>query len=126
MPHLTLHALEDDLAGREAAIATALTAAVVDVYGPWARGLVNVQMVGLPRGRWAVGGRLVATLSPSVTFGIREAAFARPDADELVRKLITSVTNAVASVFGEERRPGITVELVATPPGRTGVGGVVE
>ena len=39
--------------------------------------------------------------------------------------LIASVTDAVASVFGEQSRAGITVELVATPSGRTGVGGVL-
>jgi hypothetical protein len=39
-----------------------------------------------------------------------------------VRRLITSVTDAVASVVGEQSRAGITVELVATPAGRTGVG----
>jgi hypothetical protein len=48
-----------------------------------------------------------------------------PDADELVPRLITSVTDAVASVFGEQSRPGITVELIATPAGRTGVGGLL-
>ena len=126
MPHLTLHALEDDLIDRETALVTALTAAVVDVYGDWARDLVSVQLIGLPRGRWALGGQLAQTVSPTVTFGIREAAFARADADELVAQLVASITAAVASVFGEESRAGITVELVGTPAGRTGVGGVVS
>lgn len=125
MPHLTVHALEGDLAGREAALAEALTASVAAVYGQWARDLVSVQLVGLPAGRWAVGGQLVQSVSPAVTFGVREAMFARPDAHELVPKLIASVTDAVASVFGEQSRAGITVELVATPAGRTGVGGVL-
>ena len=125
MPHLTVHAFERDLAGREAALAHALTDAVVEVYGDWARELVNVQMVGVAPGRWAVGGELVDTIAPTLTFGIREAAFARPDADELVARLIGSVTNAAVSVFGEGMRSGITVDLVATPAGRTGVGGVV-
>jgi len=44
-----------------------------------------VQLVGLPAGRWAVGGRLVQTVFPAVTFGVREAMFARPDAHELVQ-----------------------------------------
>ena len=122
MPHLTLHALEDDLTDCEAALVAALTASVVDVYGDWARDLVSVQLIGLPRGRWALGGQLVQTVSPTVTLGIREAAFARADADELV----ASITAAVASVFGEESRAAITVELVGTPAGRTGVGGVVS
>jgi phenylpyruvate tautomerase PptA (4-oxalocrotonate tautomerase family) len=46
--------------------------------------------------------------------------------DELVAQLVASITAAVASVFGEESRAGITVELVGTPAGRTGVGGVVS
>jgi phenylpyruvate tautomerase PptA (4-oxalocrotonate tautomerase family) len=123
VPHLTVHALEADLAGREAALAEALTDAVAAVYGQWARELVTVRLIGLPAGRWAVGGQLSKTLSPTVTFGVRDAMFARPDADQVVRTLIASVTDAVSSVFGEASRPGITVELVATPAGRTGVGG---
>jgi hypothetical protein len=54
-----------------------------------------------------------------------QEADGRPDAGELVSRLIASVTDAVASVFGEQCRAGITVELVATPAGRTGVGGVL-
>ena len=57
MPHLTVHALEDDLTGREAALAEALTDSIAAVYGEWARELVTVQLVGVPVGRWAVGGR---------------------------------------------------------------------
>ena len=125
MPHLTVHALEADLAGREAALASALTEAVAAVYGEWARELVTVQLIGLPAGRWAVGGQLAAAVSPAVTFGVREGMFARPDAEALVRRLIASVTDAIAAVFGEHTRAGTTVELVATPEGRTGVGGVL-
>jgi hypothetical protein len=44
---------------------------------------------------------------------------------EVVRTLIASLTDAVASAFGEQARAGVTVELVATPAGRTGVGGVL-
>ena len=126
MPHLTVRALEGDLAGREAALAGALTDSIASVYGEWARELVTVQLIGLPVGRWAVGGRLVQTASPAVTLGVREAMFARPDAEELIRTLIASLTDAVASVFGEQTRPRTTVELVATPAGRTGVGGLLE
>jgi hypothetical protein len=62
-------------------------------------------------------------VSPAVTLGVREVMFARPDADEVVGKLIASLTDAIVSVFGEQSRAGTTVELVATPAGRTGVGG---
>ena len=58
------------------------------MYGEWARELVTVQLVGVPVGRWAVGGRLVRTASPAVTLGVRQAMFARPDAEELTRRLI--------------------------------------
>ena len=126
MPHLTVHALEDDLTGREAALAEALTDSIAAVYGEWARELVIVQLVGVPVGRWAVGGRLVQTASPALSLGVREAMFARPDADELIRRLIASLTDAAASVFGEQSRARTTVELIATPAGRTGVGGRPE
>jgi phenylpyruvate tautomerase PptA (4-oxalocrotonate tautomerase family) len=126
MPHLTVHALEGDLAGREAALAGALTDSIAAVYGEWARERVTVQLIGLPAGRWAVGGRLVQTASPAITLGVREAMFARPDADEVVRTLIASLTDAAASAFGEQSRARTTVELVATPTGRTGVGGRLE
>lgn len=125
MPHLTVHALESDLAGREAALVQALTECVVEIYGEWARESANVQLIGIPRGRWAVGGEMVESIAPSVTFGIREAAFARPDATDLAARLIAAVTDAVVSVFGEHMRSNTQVELVATPAGRTGVGGVV-
>ena len=114
-----------DLAGREAALAEALTDSIATVYGEWARELVTVQLIGLPVGRWAIGGRLVKTVSPAVSFGVREAMFARPDADALIRQLIASLTDAAASVFGEQSRARTTVELVATR-GRTGVGGLPE
>jgi hypothetical protein len=37
MPHVTLHALDEDLAGREPSLIKHLTNAVVSVYGEWAR-----------------------------------------------------------------------------------------
>lgn len=123
MPHLTVHVLEDDLAGREAQLINALTDAVAAVYGDWARDIVAVRLIGVPANRWAVGG--APAQAPSVRFGIREAAFDRPDADEIVALLISGVTDAVVAVFGERVRSGVTVELAGTPAGRTGVGGVV-
>jgi len=125
MPHLTVHALESDLAGRETPLIAALTDAVVTVYGAWARDIVVVQLIGLPAGRWGIGGRPAEDPAPSVTFGIREGAFSRPDAPEMVARLIGGVTDAVAGVVGERVRSGVSVELVATPAGRSGVGGSV-
>ena len=39
-----------------------------------------------------------------MTFGIRETAFERADAETIVANLIAQVTDAVASVFGEATR----------------------
>jgi phenylpyruvate tautomerase PptA (4-oxalocrotonate tautomerase family) len=125
MPHLSVHVLESDLAGRETALIEKLTDAVVAVYGEWARGIADVRLIGLPPHRWGIGGAPAQAPSPSVTFGIREAVFSRPDADQIVARLIAGVTDAVVDVFGERVRAGVTVELVATVAGRTGVGGVI-
>ncbi|WP_169952789.1 tautomerase family protein [Microbispora sp. H11081] len=125
MPHLSVHVLESDLVGREAALIEKLTDAVVAVYGEWARSIAVVQLIGLPPDRWGIGGIAAQAPSPSVTFGIREAAFSRPDADEIIARLISGVTDAIVEVFGERVRAGVTVELVGTPAGRTGIGGVV-
>src|SRR5690349_10571213 len=103
MPHLILHAVEADLAGREPELIAALTDAIVRVYGEWARGSASVQLIGLPPTRWAIGGR-PAQHATSVTFGIRATALSRPDADQIVKGLFTSITDAVASVFGEDAR----------------------
>ena len=125
MPHLSVHVLESDVDGREAALIAKLTDAVVAVYGEWARSLTIVHVIGLPSHRWGIGGTAAQAPSPSITFGIKEAAFSRPDAEEIVARLVAGVTDAVVDVFGERVRAGVTVELVATLPGRTGVGGVV-
>ncbi|GAA2650762.1 tautomerase family protein [Paractinoplanes durhamensis] len=125
MPHLSVHVLESDLAGRETALMQTLTDAVVAVYGEWARGLVVVHLIGLPPQRWGIGGVPASAPSPSVTFGIKEGAFRRPDASEVVARLVAGVTDAIVDVFGERVRAGVSVELVATVAGRTGIGGVV-
>jgi phenylpyruvate tautomerase PptA (4-oxalocrotonate tautomerase family) len=125
MPHLSVYAMESDLAGRETVLIGKLTDAVVAVYGEWARSIAVVRLIGLPPNRWGIGGVPAQAPAPSVTFGIREAAFSRPDADEIVARLIAGVTDAIVEVFGERVRPGVTVELVGSPAERTGVGGVV-
>ena len=126
MPHLTVHAPESDLAGREPDLIAALTDAVVAVYGGWARDIAVVHLVGVPAGRWGVGGEAAPSFAPAVAFGIREAVFARPDADEIIARLVAGVTDAVVAVIGERVRPGVTVELVGEPAGRTTVGGVLQ
>ncbi|OLT03484.1 hypothetical protein BJF90_25640 [Pseudonocardia sp. CNS-004] len=125
MPHLIVYANEPDLTGREAEVISALTDAVVAVYGEWAREIAVVQLVGIPPGRWGIAGRPADAPAPRVTFGIKDAAFSRPDADDIVMRLVTGVTDALVTVFGERVRAGTTVELVGTPAGRSGVGGEV-
>jgi phenylpyruvate tautomerase PptA (4-oxalocrotonate tautomerase family) len=126
MPHLTARVPEAHLAGREPALIAALTDAVVEVYGEWARGLVVIHLDGVPEGRWGVGGRVVDDVAPAITFGIREAALTRPGGSEIAARLVTGLTEAVAKVFGEQARGGTSVELVATPAGRAGLGGVIS
>ena len=126
MPHLTVRAPEAQLAGREPALITTLTDAVVRVYGEWARDLVVVQLDGIPPGRWGVGGRAADNAAPAITFGIREAALTRPDGKEIAARLVAGLTDAVAGVLGEQARGGTSVELVATPAGRSGLGGAIS
>lgn len=125
MPHLTVHVLEEDLVGREVELIGALTDAVVEIYGEWAREIAVVRLVGVPRGRWGVGGKTVPAPAPSVTFGINEAAFDRPDAREIVARLVSGVTEVIVAVFGERVRSRVAVELVGTPAEHTGIGGIV-
>ena len=123
MPHLDVHALDSDLAGREAALIAGLTEAVVSVYGDWARPLVVVRLIGLPAGRWGIGGQVVAAPSPAVTFGINEKALGRPDAPAILAGLAAEVTNAIGTVVGPHVRDGVTIEFVAQSDARFAVGG---
>lgn len=125
MPHLAVHVLEEKLAGNEPALIASLTDAVVAIYGEWAREIAVVQLIGVPVGRWGVGGRQVTDVEPAVTFGIKEAAFDRPDAVDLASRLVGEVTDALVAVLGEHVRTGATVELVGVPEGRSAVGGVL-
>jgi phenylpyruvate tautomerase PptA (4-oxalocrotonate tautomerase family) len=125
MPHVTLYAIEDELAGLEPDLIRELTGAVVSVYGEWARASVDVRLIGIPTGRWGRGGAAVASAAPSVTFGMREEVFAREDADRVVAQLVTALTRAVSSVFGDGFRDDVLVELVGQPTSRSGLGGKV-
>ena len=125
MPHLTARVPEARLAGNEPALITALTDALVQVYGEWAREIVVVHLDGVPQGRWGIGGKAVNDAAPAITFGIREAALTRPGGSETAARLVAVLTDAVASVLGEQVRSGTSVELVATPEGRSGLGGAI-
>jgi phenylpyruvate tautomerase PptA (4-oxalocrotonate tautomerase family) len=126
MPHLIVYASESDLTGHEGELIAAMTDAVVAVYGDWARDIAVVQLIGLPDGRWGIGGKPVENPAPRVTFGIKEAAFSRPDAEQIVARLTSGVTEALVTVLGERVRPGTAVELVGVPAGRSSVGGKVD
>jgi phenylpyruvate tautomerase PptA (4-oxalocrotonate tautomerase family) len=126
MPHLTARVPEARLAGREPALITALTDAVAQVYGEWARDLVVVHLDGIPQGRWGIGGRVADDAAPAITLGIREAALSRPDGGEIAARLVAGLTDAVASVLGEQTRADTSVELITTPDGRAGLGGVIS
>ena len=125
MPHVILHALEEELAGREPVLVKDLTNAVVSVYGEWARSSVDVRLIGIPAGRWARGGVAVASAAPTVTFGMREEVFSREDAAVVVARLVSAFTDAVIASFGDDRRDEVLVELVGQPTSRSGLGGKV-
>lgn len=122
MPHLTVHAAETDLTGRETQLIAALTDAVVTVYGEWARPIAEIRLDGVPTGRWGIGGTPATTPAPRVTFGIKEQAFEHPD---MINRLAGGVTDAIAGILGDHHRAGTTVEFVGTPTGRTAVGGTI-
>ncbi|MFD8811887.1 4-oxalocrotonate tautomerase family protein [Streptomyces sp. NPDC059627] len=124
MPHLTVHLPESRLTGKEPALVAALTDAIVDVYGEWARELVSVRLSGVPAGRFAQGGRAVDTIA-SVALGVRAGVFDRPDAARITARLGTALTDAITRVVGDDLRTGTMVELVASPPQRTFVGGAL-
>ncbi|MFD7713419.1 4-oxalocrotonate tautomerase family protein [Streptomyces sp. NPDC059786] len=122
MPHLTVHLPESRLSGNEPGLIAALTDAVVDVYGEWARALVSIRLAGVPAGRFAQGGKAVDA-NASVVLGVRAGVFDRPDAAQITARLGAALTDAVTRVVGEDLRAGTMVELVASPPERTFVGG---
>jgi phenylpyruvate tautomerase PptA (4-oxalocrotonate tautomerase family) len=124
VPHLTVHLPENRLSGKEPDLVTALTEAIVDVYGEWARDLVSIRLAGVAAGRFAQGGKAVDT-NASVILGVRAGVFDRPDADQITARLGTALTDAITRVLGEELRSGTMVELVASPPERTFVGGAL-
>ena len=123
MPHLTVHALESQLAGVEEQLIAGLTDAVVSVYGEWIRPNVVVQMIGREPTRWAVGGATPDEVAPIIAFSIREAALTRPDGRDVASRLASAVTDAVTAVVGEKHRAGVLVDLVTRRDDRVAIGG---
>jgi phenylpyruvate tautomerase PptA (4-oxalocrotonate tautomerase family) len=45
---------------------------------------------------------------------------------EIAARLVAGLTDAVVRVLGEQTRGGTSVEFVATPEGRAGIGGTIS
>jgi hypothetical protein len=59
---------------------------------------------------------------------VRRGALTHPDGDQIAARLVAGLTDGVVSVLGEQTRSSTTttVELAATPAGRTGIGGTIS
>jgi len=126
MPHFTVHISEAALdAHAEEGLIRGLTDAVGSVYGERFKHLVAVDLIGIPRHRRGIGGKPTDQASPNVTLSLREAAYRHPDVPDAPARLISTITEAVVGVLGEQVREQVTVGLSATPEGRSGVGGRV-
>jgi len=122
MPHFNVHMFEEALDGEvEPATIRALTEALVDVYGERARELVVVEIFGIPRHRWGIGGAPATEHRPTVTLHMREPALHL--VDDAPGRLIASITDAMAVVLGDGVRDLLAVTIVGIPTGRSGVAG---
>jgi phenylpyruvate tautomerase PptA (4-oxalocrotonate tautomerase family) len=105
----------------EPATIRALTDALVEVYGERARELTVVEIFGIPRHRWGIGGAPAGEHHPTVTLHMREPALHLVDAAP--ERLIGSITDAMAGVLGAGVRAHVAVTVVGIPTGRSGVAG---
>ncbi|MFG1808390.1 4-oxalocrotonate tautomerase family protein [Streptomyces sp. NPDC049040] len=127
MPHFEVRIHEEELDGKvEAKLVLALTDALVRVYGERARPMAVVELFGIPRHRWGTGGETGTVNAPIVSLNLREVALNLPGTPHASERLIASITDAVAEVFGESVRRKVTVHIVGVPAGRSGVGGEVD
>jgi phenylpyruvate tautomerase PptA (4-oxalocrotonate tautomerase family) len=107
VPHLQVRLAEDDLAPAvEERIIAELTEAIVAVYGEWARPLAVVEIVGIPAGRWGIGGVRAAPV-PAVTLNIRAEALLPPDGDARAARLIAEQNTVGAARCAQDRPPGV-------------------
>ncbi|WP_232667026.1 tautomerase family protein [Pseudonocardia sp. TRM90224] len=123
MPHVTLHVVEEQVAGREAALIDGLTDVVAEVYGEWARELAVVQLLAVPAGRWAVGGQVRTDPPPIVDFGVRAIALSHPDFKQIIERLAAGVTDVVARIVAEHHRDAVQVNFHFHHDEHTAVGG---
>lgn len=122
MPHFNVQMFEEALDGEvEPATIRALTDAIVEVYGERARELAVVEIFGIPRHRWGVGGVPATEHRPTVTLAMREPAL--HVIDDAPARLIASITDAMAGVLGDAVRDHLAVTIVGIPTGRSGVAG---
>ena len=122
MPHFNVHMFEEALDGKvEPATIRALTDALVSVYGERARELAVVEIFGIPRRRWGIGGAPAVEHRPTVTLHMREPALHL--VDDAPDRLIASITDAMAGVLGDDVRHHLAVTIVGIPTGRSGVAG---
>lgn len=124
MPHFNVHMFEEALDGEvEPATIRALTDALVEVYGERARELAVVEILGIPRHRWGIGGTPAVEHRPTVTLHLREPAIHL--VDDAPERLIAAITDAMARVLGDDIRAHLAVTIVGIPTGRSGVAGQV-
>ncbi|MET7488806.1 hypothetical protein [Streptomyces sp. NPDC005538] len=124
MPHFTVHISETALDEKtEDGLIRGLTDAVGSVYGEQFGRLVAVDLIGIPRRRRGIGGSPTDQAAPNITLSLREAAYQHPDVPDAPARLITAITDAAATVLGEQTREQVTVALLTTPAGRSGIGG---
>ncbi|WP_369206943.1 4-oxalocrotonate tautomerase family protein [Streptomyces sp. PU-14G] len=130
MPHFEVQIHEEALGGEDSPVSgrlvEELTEAALTVYPESFRDIVAVELLGVERGRWGVGGKLTEEPSPIVTLRSKEGLFHHPHFARAPEKLISAITDAVVAVLGESVRERVTVRLVGIPAGRSGVGGRLE
>jgi len=122
VPHFNVHMFEESLDGVvEGSTIRALTESVVAVYGERARPLAVVEILGVPRSRWGIGGAPAVDHRPIVTLSMREPALHL--VDDAPARLIAAITDAMVGVLGDPVRDHLVVTVVGIPSGRSGVGG---
>ncbi|MFF7251505.1 hypothetical protein ACFZBU_47535 [Embleya sp. NPDC008237] len=131
MPHFQVGVHEEELDGEvEGRLVRSLTEALVRVYGEGVRSMAVVEILGIPRHRWGVGGvpggAPGGVHAPAVSLHVREGALHLPGIEDAAGQLIRAITDAVAGVFGESVREHVGVRIVGVPAGRSGVGGLVD